>query len=334
MMDIIFDVREKVGYVTLNRPSTLNSLTLPMIEAFVTQLAEWETDPNIETIWIRGNDRAFCAGGDVKAIYQAVKEKDRELVDRFYRTEYQMNYRLATYSKPTIAFMDGIVMGGGAGIGMNCSIRVVTDDTIFAMPECAIGFFPDVGAGSFLNKCPGEIGLFLGLTGVRMRAPGLIYTGLATHYVPSIRKDHVTAEKLVGLSVVPDAGPLKDLQERIDASFGLKNLAEIEAILNARTDPWSKETLALLRLHSPLSRAITLEHLRRARGRPLKEVLETEFYLSQHMAWEPDFSEGVRAKLVDKDNKPQWQPQRLEEVDAVQLSSFFQRPSRTAPWQP
>jgi enoyl-CoA hydratase len=330
--EILFEVKEGVGYVTLNRPSVLNALSLEMIDALLDKLAEWESDAKVESLWIQGAGSAFCAGGDVKSVYQAVQKGDRNRVDHFYRREYQMNYRLATYKKPIAAFMDGIVMGGGAGIGMHCSVRIVTDDTLFAMPECAIGFVPDVGASFFLNRCPGEIAMFLGLTGVRMRAQGLIYTGLATHFVPSNRKAYLTPDKLVALSLQPEPGPLKDLQERIDSTFGLASVREIESILEARDDPWAKETLDMIRSGSPTSRAVTYQLFRLSKGKPLEEALAMEFNLSQHLAWAPDFSEGVRAKLIDKDQKPAWNPKRLEDVTKAFVEQAFQPYPGRDPW--
>lgn len=331
--EVLFEASDGVGYMILNRPAALNSLSLGMIDAILAKLDEWEKDDQIQSLWVRGTGNAFCAGGDVKAVYHAVQRGDKDFVDQFYRREYRMNYRLANYSKPIAAFMDGIVMGGGAGIALHCSTRIVTDDTLFAMPECAIGFVPDVGASYFLNRCPGEIGMFLGLTGVRMRALGMVYAGLATHYVPNNRKAYLTPDKVVALSLNPEPGPLKDLQERIDYTFGLSSLFEIEAVLEARSDSWAKETLEMIRAGSPTSRAVTYELLRRAKGKSLEETLGMEYNLSQHLAWAPDFTEGVRAKLVEKDNKPAWQPEHLSKVEPSFIERCFEPYPGSKPWQ-
>ncbi|HEX2580943.1 MAG TPA: enoyl-CoA hydratase/isomerase family protein [Dongiaceae bacterium] len=323
MNDILYRVANGTGYVHLNRPAALNALSLDMIDSLHRQLTEWRSDGAVERVWMTGEGRAFCAGGDVKAVYHAACGGDDSLISDFYFREYQLNHHIATYPKPIMALMHGTVMGGGAGLAVNAQIRIATDETIFAMPECAIGFFPDVGASHFLNSCPGAIGMFLGLTGVRLRAAGMLYCGLATHYVPSHRVPFLNPDNLDTLAIVSEASPLEGMQDNIDRCFGLDSVQEINAILNVRSDLWAAETLGMMATNSPFSLAVTHELLIRNKGLGIDRCLAQEYTLSQHMARRGDFREGVRAKLIDRDGLPRWQPERLEEVVAAALDEAF-----------
>ncbi len=319
-----FSRREDVGDVVLNRPEAHNALTLDMIEAIHRQLALWAADPKVSGVVFKGaGGKAFCAGGDVRALYEAKQAGDAKFLEAFYRREYQLNYRIATYPKPTVAVMDGIVMGGGAGIAMNCQHRIATDNSHFAMPECKIGLFPDVGAGYFLNRCPGEIGMFLALTGVALRAPGMNFAGLATAFVPDDRVDFITPALLDRLSMPFAAAPLGSIRPMIDQVFGLPSIEEIFNILKVRGGNWAGETLGMMRGHSPTSLKVTYAHMRRSRGQKLADVLKAEFRLSQHFMAGKEFFEGVRAIVIDKDQQPAWRPSDLKEVEDAEVTRYF-----------
>jgi len=343
--DVLFEVGDGLGYITLNRPQALNALSLAMVEALDGQLAQWAEDNRIKGVVIQAvAGRAFCAGGDVRALFEAKAHGDSQYLEAFYRREYTMNYRIATFPKPILAVMDGLVMGGGAGIAMHCSLQVITEETEFAMPETALGFFPDVGAGAFLNRCPGEIGMFLALTGVRLRAQGMLHAGLATHFVPrgrlgyltpgSLTPEGLTAEGLARLSMQTTEAPLAGLRERIDACFGLATVEEIVAVLKTRGDPWGRETLAMLERASPFSLKATFTHVRNMRGKRLPEVLAADFRLSQRFVAGHDFAEGVRAQLIDRDRAPRWQPAGLAGVTSEMLAAYFAPLEGMMEWQP
>jgi enoyl-CoA hydratase/carnithine racemase len=256
-------------------------------------------------------------------VHAAKQRGDLGMLEDFYRREYTLNYRLATYAKPIIAVMDGIVMGGGAGIAFNCSHPVVTHKTIFAMPECRIGLFPDVGAGSFLNRASPALALALGLTGLTLRGPGVIRAGLAKYFVGSGRVAEIGIENLDALNLPVDAAGLDQLLPNIESVFGLKTFDEIMTVLLARRDPWAVETARALHGFAPLSLKVTFAHLTRAREQKLADVLRTEFRLSQHFMAGRDFFEGVRAQLIDKDHTPKWQPSALAAVTPAMVEACF-----------
>lgn len=328
-----FSQRESVGDILLNRPNALNALTIDMIEALHRQLALWADDPKITGVVFNGaGDRAFCAGGDVRALYEAKQAGDAKFLENFYRREYQLNYRIATYPKPTVAIMNGIVMGGGAGIAMHCRHRIATDNSHFAMPECKIGLFPDVGAGYFLNQCPGEIGMFLALTGVGLRAPGMKFAGLATAFIPDDRVDFITPDLIERLSMPFAVAPLESMRKIIDQVFGMASIEEVFNILPVRGGNWAGETLAMMKDYSPTSLKMTFEHMRRSRGQKLDAVLKSEFRLSQHCMAGKEFFEGVRAMIVDKDKTPAWRPMDLKEVSGAGIKAMFEPMPGIADW--
>lgn len=322
--DVLFSIENGHGRIVLNRPQAMNALTLEMIDAIAAQLAAWEMRVDIKAVIITGaGDKAFCAGGDIKIVHAAKQRGDLGMLEDFYRREYTLNYRLATYGKPIIAVMDGVVMGGGAGIALNCSHPVVTHKTIFAMPECRIGLFPDVGAGSFLNRASPALALALGLTGLTLRGPGVIRAGLAKHFVGSGRVAEITLDNLDALNLPLETAGLDQLLPQIESVFGLKTFDEIMTVLTARRDAWAVETAKVLKGFSPLSLKVTFAHLTRARGQKLADVLKTEFRLSQHFMAGHDFFEGVRAQLIDKDHAPKWCPAELAEVTPVMVEACF-----------
>ncbi|WP_374655718.1 enoyl-CoA hydratase/isomerase family protein [Dongia sp.] len=333
--DVLFSIENGHGRIVLNRPQALNALTLDMIDAIGAQLAAWEMRADIKAIVITGaGDKAFCAGGDVKAVREAKLRGDLGLLEDFYRREYALNHRLATYRKPIVAVMDGIVMGGGAGIAFNCSHPVVTHKSLFAMPECRIGLFPDVGAGHFLNRASPAVALALGLTGLTLRGPGIIRVGLARYFVGSGRVGEVAIDNLDALNLAVDSAGIDEMLPKIEPVFGLKTLDEIVTVLAARRDPWAVETLKAMRSFSPTSLRVTFAHITRARGQDLAEVLKTEFRLVQHFMTAPDFFEGVRAQLIDKDGAPKWQPAELGAVTPEMVERYFTPVPGLKDWAP
>ena len=322
--DVLFSIENNHGRIVLNRPKAMNALTLDMIDAIAAQLAAWEMRVDIKAIIITGaGDKAFCAGGDVKAVHAAKQRGDLGMLEDFYRREYTLNHRLANYGKPIIAVMDGIVMGGGAGIALNCSHPVATHKTVFAMPECRIGLFPDVGAGHFLNRCSLPLALALGLTGLTLRGPGMIRAGLAKHFVGSGRVAEIGIDNLDALQLPVETAGLDQMLPNIERVFGLKTFDEIMTVLGARKDAWAVETAKALRGLSPTSLKVTFAHITRARGQTLAEVLKTEFRLVQHFMAGHDFFEGVRAQLIDKDGAPKWHPADSAAVTQAMVEGHF-----------
>jgi enoyl-CoA hydratase len=343
--DILFGHLGGIGAVLLNRPQALNAFTLGMYRQFHPVLRGWANDPEVHAVLIEGaGDRAFCAGGDVRAVYEAGKgiSGDRDFTRSFFAEEYRIISFIHRYPKPYIAIQDGITMGGGAGVSVNGAYCVATEKTMFAMPETGIGLFPDVGATRFLNLCPGHIGRYLGLTGARLSAADTLYCGLARHYVPRERvpglKDALSAiawepgreraqvEALLGeFAADPGAPPLAVRRPVIDRCFAGETMEAILGALDAETEDrvWAEETRATLMTKSPTSLRITLRQLALGQGGNLEDALRLEYRMTQHVMAAHDFYEGIRAVLVDKDQKPQWQPATLAEVDDAVTESYF-----------
>jgi len=343
--DILFGREGGVGTVLLNRPQALNAFTLGMYRQFDPALRGWAKEPDIHAVLIEGaGDRAFCAGGDVRAVYEAGKgiSGDPSFTAVFFAEEYRIISFIHRFPKPYIAILDGITMGGGAGVSVNGAYRVATEKTMFAMPETGIGLFPDVGATRFLNLCPGHIGRYLGLTGVRLGAADARYCGFATHFVPRERLPELRAA-LTGIAWQPgkEQAQVEDVFARFNTDPGPSPLAarrgaidrcfagdSIEAILDAlqseTSDPqWAAETRALLLTKSPTSLRITLRQLILGQGLDLEEALRLEYRMTQHVMAAHDFYEGVRAALVDKDQKPRWRPASLAEIDDRAAEAYF-----------
>jgi len=345
--DILFGRKGDVATITLNRPQALNAFTLDMYRRFDPMLRAWADDPGIRAVLIRGaGERAFCAGGDVRAIYEAGRgiSGNRDLTSAFFREEYELIRRIHRYPKPYVAIVDGITMGGGAGVSVNGAFRVATERTMLAMPETGIGLFPDVGATRFLNLCPGHIGRYLGLTGARVGAADALYCGFATHFVPgerisaliaglvqTDRQEHPVPQILAGFAADPGLAPIASRQAAIDRCFAG---ATIEAILDALQREaagggggpdaeWAAATRAGLLTKSPTSLKITLHQLILGRGFNIEDALILEYRLTQHVMAGHDFYEGVRAVLVDKDQQPRWDPPTLAGVDDATVESYF-----------
>jgi enoyl-CoA hydratase len=335
--------------LTINRPKALNALTLDNYRRFTPALRNWASDPSVHIVVVRGaGERAFCAGGDVRAVYEAGRgiSGDPELPAVFFREEYQLIRSIHRFPKPYVAVIDGITMGGGAGISVNGAYRIATERTLFAMPETAIGLFPDVGATRFLNRCPGHIGRYLGLTGARLGAADALYCRFATHFVPHERVNELAsalgevdrksgrdldrvAATLAGFAEAPGPAPLAALRSAIDWCFAGDSVKEIldtlaaEAAAGGAYAGWAAETRAGLVTKSPTSLKITLRQLTIGRDYDLEAALALEYRLTQHVMAAHDFYEGVRAMLIDKDQKPCWQPATLAEVGDGMVENFF-----------
>ena len=321
----------RVGRIVLNRPQTLNALDLPMIRACTRALEAWHDDPHIHGVVIEGaGDRAFCAGGDIRALRQYELDGEHHKAETFFREEYELNLMIATYPKPYVALIDGICMGGGIGVSVHAPYRVATERAAFAMPETAIGFFPDIGATFFLPRLPGRLGAYLGLTGLRMQGADAVHAGLATHFVPradlpalsqALAEDGPAALGAHGTPLPPFS--LAPQRAAIDHCFGADSMSEIVHRLEATGDAWATQTLAALRTVSPSALCWTLEALRRGANLTLPQCQAAELALTRTTMRHPDFAEGVRAMVVDKDRKPRWQPSRVEDVDPATIAALF-----------
>lgn len=355
-------VASGVGFVTLNRPRALNALSLSMIRALWHTLIAWRDDPAILAVAIRGASRAapsgaedallgdFCAGGDIRFFYQAALAGDAAL-DDFFTEEYRLDYLIHTYPKPYIAFMDGVVMGGGMGISQGARLRIVTERTKMAMPETGIGLFPDVGGGYFLSRCPDHVGVYLALTGETIGGAQALACGLADVCLPALELPHlwaalqiqgVAAMGLYWSAIEKIAYPAHSMgvaghfDAKVLEAFSLDSVAAIVAALQAQDSQPARATLATLRRRSPLMLHVVLEQLRRARHMALADVLRMErdmvwhcFY-PRHLgrsAAASEVVEGIRALAIDKDGQPRWNPVHLEEVTAAMVAPFF-----TSPW--
>ncbi len=319
-----------VGRIVLNRPRALNALTLPMIRAFAHRLEAWDADPAVRRLLIRGaGQRGLCAGGDGGGSRTAARAGD-PLPQAFFRAEYTLNARLARYRKPVVAIMDGIVMGGGIGVAGHVSRRVVTERSVLAMPETAIGFVTDVGGTYLLSRAPGELGTHLALSGARMDAADAIHCGFADLFVPSRHLDAVCAapDRLEAFAEPPPASPLAGERYWIDRCYRFDTVEAILAALSVDPVPQAQAAAATIRRMSPTALKVTLRALREARasGR-LEPCLENEFRIAVAMVRpDADFIEGVRALLIDKDQAPRWRPATLEAVTGAMVDAHFVEP--------
>ncbi len=340
--EILRERRGDVAVVTLNRPKVLNTLTLGMYRTLDPELVTWSRDPAIRAVLIGGaGDRAFCAGGDVRAIYEAGRGQNSGLAADFFREEYCLIQRVYRFPKPYVALLNGITMGGGAGVSIHGSHRVATERFVFAMPETAIGLFPDIGATVFLNRCPGRIGRYLALTGARIRAADALYCGLVTHYVPNERLAALT-DALTGLpwrdgeersqvdgilaefSAAAGPAPLAELRLAIDRCFAPDTVEGIIAALESEQAEWARAALASIAKASPTSLKITLHQLQVGARFDVEEALQLEYRMTQHVMQRHDFFEGVRARLVEKDQALNWQPASLAAVNEDEVAFYFQ----------
>jgi enoyl-CoA hydratase len=339
MTDEVLISREGgVLLITLNRPKALNALSLPMIRLIYPALRAAADDPAVKMVLIEGaGDRAFCAGGDVRAVALATREPGNPLPVEFFAEEYRLNHLIHVFPKPYVALVHGISMGGGVGLSVHGGFRVVTEDITFAMPETGIGLFPDVGGTWMLTRCPGRLGVYLGLTGARLDGPDAVYAGYATHLIlpqdrAAVRAALLAAapgdragveEVLSRFGRLTQAAGLALRQPVIDRCFDRATVEEIIAALEADADPWAVEQAAVLRGKCPTSLKVTLKQIREGGGLPIADVLRREFRMTQRFMAAGDFYEGIRALLIDKDNQPRWTPATLEEVTADMVASYF-----------
>lgn len=331
--ETLFENRDGIAVITLNRPQALNALTMGMVDALYQQMGEWATDDSVRAVVIRGaGDRAFCAGGDVRAVAESRNDPDSTLTQDFFRTEYRMNRLIHHFPKPYIALMHGVTMGGGVGLSVHGHCRFVTEQTLLAMPETGIGLFPDVGGSHFLPRCPGAIGMYLALTGARLDAADCLYAGIADSMIPAAEHDALIADLRSGMDLdaafsarVVEPGPsaLEAERETIERCFSKDTVEEIEAALAAEDTDWAARMLHHMKGKSPLSQKVSMRQLKEGAAMEFDACMVMEYRLSQHCMAGNDFFEGVRALLVDKDKKPQWQPPTLAEVSEELVDGYF-----------
>lgn len=349
--DVICEVRGSIGLITLNRPKALNALTIDMIGVMARQLRGWASDPAVAAVVIRGEgDRAFCAGGDIRAIYEDGKAM-REgrgggaYVRDFFREEYRLNRAIKVFPKPYIALIDGITMGGGVGVSVHGSHRVTTERTLFAMPEAGIGLFPDVGATYVLPRLPGHTGRYIGLTGARIQAGDLHYLGIGTGHVPSDRLDALVEDfakadwagaddvnKLAddltaGHEIRVDPPMLAPHRDLIDRAFQHERVEEVVADLEAAADgedgEFARATLQALRGMSPTSLKVTLAQLHLGAELTFDDAMRLEYRITRALMHDHDVYEGIRAAVIDKDRNPKWNPATLDAVDEAAVDRHF-----------
>ena len=321
----------RVGRILLNRPRVLNTLTLDMVRTFTRALLAFRDDPHVHAVVVEGaGDRAFCAGGDIRALRDGQLSGDRTGVEAFFREEYDLNLLISAYPKPYVALIDGICMGGGIGVSVHGPYRVATEHAMFAMPETAIGFFPDIGGTFFLPRLPGQLGVYLGLTGLRTTGADAVHAGFATHFVSRANLSAVSAALAeIGVAALARfAEPLPPCTiavhlAAIDRCFAADTIGEIAARLEAEPGDWAAAALKALRGVSPTALGFTLEAFRRGANLTLKDALDAEFSLTRTTMAYPDFAEGVRAMVVDKDRQPKWRPARIEAIDQAVVEAMF-----------
>jgi len=328
---IVTRIEGRAGRITFNRPAALNALDHDMAMAIEAAIDGWRDDPAVALIVIDAvGEKAFCAGGDIAAVYRAGIAGDTRPGREFWRDEYRMNAKIAEYPKPVISFMQGFVMGGGVGVGGHASHRIVGDTTQIAMPETGIGLIPDVGGTLILAKAPGRVGEYLGITGGRIGAADALYAGFADHYLPEGEWDAVKAQLIEtgDPAVIPRGrgpqtkGQLADRRPEIEASFGGHDIHEIVTSLEAAGTPFATDTLKVIRRNSALSMEATLRLVRMTRADPtIRAALSNEFRFTFRAVEEGDFLEGVRAQIIDKDRNPQWKYSLdtlpMEQVEAL-----------------
>ncbi|MFF2654542.1 enoyl-CoA hydratase/isomerase family protein [Streptomyces sp. NPDC058045] len=322
----------RAGFLVLNRPRVLNALTPEMVALVDRALAAWEHDDGVRVVVLSGaGERGLCAGGDIRAIHDDALAGGTASAD-FWRAEYRLNSRIAHYSKPYVALMDGMVMGGGVGVSAHGGVRVVTERSRVAMPETGIGFVPDVGGTWLLSRAPGHLGTHLALTGAQAGAGDALLCGLADHHVPSAALPELVAdlaarplrEALASHELPPPAGDLADRRHWIDACYDAPTVEEIVRRLEAYGDPAAKEAAETLLGRSPTMLKVTLAALRRARQLPtLESVLDQEYRVSCRALTAPDLVEGIRAQVIDKDRTPHWTPRTLPEVTEADVERYF-----------
>ncbi|HEY4940449.1 MAG TPA: enoyl-CoA hydratase/isomerase family protein [Rhizomicrobium sp.] len=330
--EILFEKRGAVGLITLNRPKALNALTYDMAMAMRNALRIWEREENVKTVVIQGaGERAFCAGGDIRWLYDNGKAGMPCTVE-FYRHEYLLNVLIKHYPKPYVALLRGFVMGGGVGVSVHGSHRIADESMLFAMPETGIGLFPDVGGSYFLPRCPGEIGMYLGLTGARLRTADALYAGVATHFVPAGKREALLSAMADGkvpdmamqglCETVPDVF-LTEHREKIDRIFGGGSVEDILAALDADRTDWAADAAKTIRTKSPTATKLAFRQIREGAKLSFDDCMRMEFRMVTRVIAGHEFYEGVRATIIDKDGAPKWQPATLAEVSDADIDAYF-----------
>ncbi len=338
--EVLSRVENGVGRLTLNRPAALHALNTAMCEIMIEALLAWRNDPAVEAVLIdHSGERGFCAGGDIRMLAES-GAGDGAAARRFFFTEYQVNALLFDYPKPVITLMDGVTMGGGVGLAMPSRYRVATERTNFAMPETGIGLFPDVGGGWHLPRLPGETGLWLALTGARLRGADCLALGIATHFVesgkvaelkdlllsahPRFRGDERIGDCLARLQADPGSAPIAAQRAEIDRLFSGDSVEAIFAALSADPSDWARAQLETLKTKSPQTLKVAFRQLREgAKIASFADEMAVEYRIGARVVQRHDFLEGVRAVIVDKDNAPRWDPATLEDVTEAMLDAIF-----------
>ncbi len=345
MSDLLVSTDGPVARIRLNRPKALHALNTAMCVGILDALEAWRGDEAVRCVVIdHAEGRGFCAGGDIRMLAGS-GATDGEEARAFFRAEYRMNHRLFTYVKDTIAFMDGVTMGGGVGVSMPCRYRVATENTRLAMPETGIGLFPDVGGGWYLSRLPGRIGQYLALTGARLDGAEAVALGLATHYLPAARIEEAKAAIATGpdaidaaLSALAEAAPAgKILAQRaeIDRLFASDDLEEVLAALDADGGDFAQATRVTLATKSPQAMKVSLKLLKDAAGMAtFADEMRQEYAVACRVVQRPDFVEGVRALIVDKDNAPRWEPATVEGVSDHMIDRIFAPLPDDEAWTP
>jgi enoyl-CoA hydratase len=340
--EVIIEARRGLGIITLNRPRALNALTLEMIRIITGTLHTWRTDESIKAVLFRGaGDRAFCAGGDLKAFHRAGMDfrkgnSSAKTPVVFFAEEYAMNRLVFQYPKPTIAVMDGITMGGGFGIAGHCAHRIVTEKSVIAMPETGIGFFPDVGSIFHLLRCQKHIGHYMAMTGLPITGADAIMAGLARYFIKcentenipyaleNIGGDANAIEKAIsGFTVAPPQPTLATHADKIDHFFRITNIHALLAVLDKDPSDWAQDTLKTLRRRAPASVMVTAAYMARAENMDFDEIIRTDFILAQRFVQRNDLYEGIRAVLIDRDNAPKWSPHDFDQITEDFVENYF-----------
>lgn len=327
---VLSEIRGAAGIATLNRPQALNALNEEMLVGLTTILQQFADDDRVRTVVLRSaSPRAFCSGGDIRAVRE--RRGDKAFMDRIYRIEYELDYLIHTFPKPVVALVNGILMGGGCGISLHTRHRIASPDLVFAMPETGIGFFPDVGGSVFLGRLPGGIGTYLGMTGARLDAAEALALGLIDAVADPAEQERLLDRLIDGTSADEAAAALRgslppaDLTGLTERSrhFATGSALGIVAALEAAGDAESEKTASLLRARAPFSLAVTARLVDGARTWELRDALAIDFRIAQRFMERNDYFEGVRAVLIDRDQRPVWQPTRLEDVDPAEVDRCF-----------